>query len=130
MNVTEQTWISSTLATEHLSLRVANAVLDVFEGNDVVEVLRKRGQRLLTGLEKIATQLCACGVAVTGIPQMCFLDFADSEEAAEFASRAAARGVIFKRNAYNFVSYAHTVEILDEIVARLEAVADELRQTC
>jgi len=130
MSVTDRTWISSTLATEHLSSRVATAVLDVFEENDVVEILRQRGQQLLEGLEKIAMLLSDRGVSAKGVPQMCYLDFADSGMSAEFASRAAGKGVIFKRNAYNFVSYAHTAEVLDDVVTRLEAVAKEVRQTC
>jgi hypothetical protein len=105
-------------------------VLGVYEDMDVTDVIRSRGRHLLTALEQIAERLRDYGVSAKGIPEMCYLDFQDSNLSAEFASRAAGRSVIFKRNAYNFVSYAHSDEILGEIVARLEEVAEEVKRTC
>ncbi len=61
---------------------------------------------------------------------MCYLDFVDAELSAAFAAQAAKRGVIFKRNAYNFVSFAHTDEIVRDIVERLEETAEEVKRTC
>jgi hypothetical protein len=61
---------------------------------------------------------------------MCFLEFADPGVSALFASHAASFGVIFKRNAYNFVSSAHTEEITREILTRLDAAASEVEEVC
>jgi glutamate-1-semialdehyde 2,1-aminomutase len=130
MEAVRHTWISSTLATEHMSLGAALAVLDVYEINDVVGAIRSHGQRLLTGLERIAERFGRLRALARGIPEMCFLDFADPKTSATFASQAALREVIFKRNAYNFVSFAHTDGIMSEIVTRLEETAAEVDQTC
>jgi glutamate-1-semialdehyde 2,1-aminomutase len=130
MNAANRTWISSTLATEHMSLGAAKAVIETYEREDVVGVIQSNGRRLMAGFEDIAARLSEHGAEARGVPQMCFLNFADSDKAAVFASRAAAKGVIFKRTAYNFVSYAHTDDDLSEILARMEEVAEEVRQSC
>ena len=60
---------------------------------------------------------------VGGIAEMCFLHFAAEHISREVARGCAARGVLFKRTAYNFVSLAHdeatvdqTLRILDEVL--------------
>ena len=130
MDAVNRTWISSTLATEHVSLGAALAVLKVYESHDVIGVIRDRGETLKTGLMGIAENLGEQRATARGIPEMCFLDFADVEMSAAFAAQAADRGVIFKRNAYNFVSFAHTEEILRDILTRLEDAAEEVKRTC
>ncbi len=130
MDAVNRTWISSTLATEHVSLGAALAVLDVFDRDDVITVIQSGGQRLLDGLERIAGRFGDHGVDARGMAEMCFLNFANSDLSATFASLAAVRGVIFKRNAYNFVSLAHTDGVMSDILTRLEEVAEEVIQTC
>jgi len=130
MDAVNRTWISSTLATEHVSLGAALAVLNVYESQDVIGFIRSCGESLLSGLMGIAEHIGGLRVAARGIPEMCFLDFADSEMSADFAAQAASRGVIFKRNAYNFVSLAHTEEVVRDIMTRLEDAAEEVRRTC
>ena len=130
MDAVNRTWISSTLATEHVSLGAALAVLKVYENHDVIGFLRTRGELLKTGLSVLENSLGRERAVAKGIPQMCYLDFADAELSAAFAAQAAKRGVIFKRNAYNFVSFAHTDEIVRDIVERLEETAEEVKRTC
>jgi len=130
MATVNQTWISSTLATEFVSLGAARAVLDIYQREDVLGVLRSGGQQLFSGLDRIVGLLGEHRVVAKGIPEMCYLDFVNSNGSAEFASLAADRGVIFKRNAYNFVSFAHNEADMIEIVARLEETAEEVRRDC
>jgi len=130
MDAVNRTWISSTLATEHVSLSAALAVLNQYENQDVTGFLGARGEVLKTGLTGIAENLGEQRAVARGVPEMCFLDFASEELSAVFAAQAARRGVIFKRNAYNFVSYAHTEEIVVDILARLHEAADEVKRTC
>ena len=130
MDAVNRTWVSSTLATEHVSLAAALAVLKVFGSQDVVGFLAARGESLKTGLSGLAKSLGQNRAVARGIPQMCYLDFVDAELSAAFAAQAAKRGVIFKRNAYNFVSFAHTDEIVRDIVERLEETAEEVKRTC
>ena len=130
MDVVNRTWISSTLATEHVSLGAALAVLNVFESQDVVGRIRSCGETLMSGLRGIAERFGGQRVVARGIPEMCFLDFADSDMSAAFVVQAAARGVIFKRSAYNFVSFAHSEEVVNEIMTRLGDAAAEVKRTC
>ena len=130
MEAANQTWVSSTLATEHVSLAAALAVLDVYVREDVIGALRSRGEQLFAGLHNIAQLINFTSVSAKGIPEMCFLDFSDQDASAAFASMAASGGVIFKRNAYNFVSLAHTEEIVSEILEKLGSAAVEVERTC
>jgi len=58
---------------------------------------------------------------------MCFLHFASEGISRDVARGCAARGLLFKRTAYNFVSLAHdeetidgTLELLGEVLAAIE----------
>ncbi|MGH7522287.1 MAG: aminotransferase class III-fold pyridoxal phosphate-dependent enzyme [Gemmatimonadales bacterium] len=115
-----RTWISSTLATEGVSLAAARATLDVFEREDVCGHLHRVGTRLLHGLHELQRRHADAITGVAGIAEMCFLHYATEDLAHRAALDAAQRGVLFKRTAYNFVSLAHdehevdrTLEILD-----------------
>jgi glutamate-1-semialdehyde aminotransferase len=130
MAAVNRTWISSTLATEYVSLGAARAVLDVYERENVTAAIREAGRKLMAGLEAIAERLSECGVRAKGTPEMCFLDFEDSATSAAFASSAARHGVIFKRDAYNFVSYSHGDRDIIDVVARLDAAAEEVKRNC
>jgi glutamate-1-semialdehyde 2,1-aminomutase len=123
---TSRTWISSTLATEGVSLAAARATLEVFSRDDVCGHLHRVGTRLLHGLHELQRRHGEKISGVAGIAEMCFLHYATEELAHRIAEGVAQRGVLFKRTAYNFVSLAHddatvdrTLEILD---AALRAV--------
>lgn len=116
-----KTWISSTLATEMVALAAARAVIELFTTGGVCEHLGAVGDQLLRGLRRLAERHGAVVSAVRGVPEMCFLAFRSEAISARFAAACAARGVLFKRTAYNFVSLAHypatidaTLDILDE----------------
>ena len=130
VDAVHRTWISSTLATEHVSLAAALAVLKVYETQDVVGFLEARGATLKTALIEIAEQLGDARAVCRGIPEMCYLDFADVELSAKFAAHAAGKGVIFKRNAYNFVSLSHSEDVLRDVLNRLEGATAEVLRTC
>jgi glutamate-1-semialdehyde aminotransferase len=126
MDGATRTWMSSTLATESVSLAAARATLEVYERERVCEHLHQVGTRLLHGLHRIQKAHAAVATGVGGIAEMCFLHFTTDERSQQVAVGCAERGVIFKRTAYNFVSLAHdeatidrTLEILEESVARL-----------
>ncbi len=115
------TWISSTLATEFVSLAAARATLTVLERENVPRRLGETGQAFLAGLRRVAEQRPDVVAEVLGMPQMCFCRFRNEPQGPALARAAARRGLLFKRSAYNFVSLAHgpgdialTVEILAE----------------
>jgi len=122
-----RTWISSTLATESVALAAAQATLEVFAHEDVCGHLHRMGTRLLHGLHRLHRKHADLVTGVGGIAEMCFLHFASENISRDVARGCAARGLLFKRTAYNFVSLAHdeetidrTLETLGEVLAKAE----------
>jgi glutamate-1-semialdehyde 2,1-aminomutase len=118
-----RTWISSTLATETISLAAARATLAVYERTDVCGHLHRLGTRLLHGLHDLQRRHPAVVTGVGGIAEMSFLHYATEELSQAVAVGAAKRGLLFKRTAYNFVSLTHdegaidrTLEVLGEVL--------------
>lgn len=117
MQSATRTWISSTLATELVSLAAARATLSVVQRERVPETLRLRGARLHSGLRHLAGRHEALVTAVRGIPEMCHLALRNEADGFALAAGCARRGVLFKRSAYNFVSLAHDEAAVDQVLA-------------
>lgn len=115
-----KTWISSTLATEFVALAAARAALARTIAAGVPRHLARVGGRLHAGLEAIVSRFGDLVTAAPGIPEMCYLRFADEAVGARVAVACARRGVLFKRTAYNFVSLAHEDDDVDTCLAVLE----------
>lgn len=126
MSGTSRTWISSTLATEGVALAAARATLDVFVREDVCGHLHRVGTRLLHGLHELQRRHAHAITGVAGIAEMCFLHYATDELAHGAARAAAQRGVLFKRNAYNFVSLSHDEGTVDRTLEMLDAALQQL----
>jgi len=121
-----RTWISSTLATESVALAAAQATLEIFAHEDVCGHLHRMGTRLLHGLHRLHRKHADLVTGVGGIAEMCFLHFASETISRDVARGCAARGLLFKRTAYNFVSMAHdeetvdrTLDLLGEVLAQV-----------
>ncbi|MFI5207690.1 MAG: aminotransferase class III-fold pyridoxal phosphate-dependent enzyme [Gemmatimonadales bacterium] len=100
-----ETWVSSTLSTELVALAAADAVLDVWERQDVAGHITRIGSRIMAALD----QALEGGEArLLGLPEMWFLRFADSDIERRFLLGCVEQGVLLKRGAYNFPSLAHT----------------------
>ena len=127
MGAATRTWISSTLATEFVSLAAARATLDVLERERVPEHLDRVGGRLLAGLEGLAARHAGRVSGVAGLPAMCCLEFVDDGTSSAVAAGCAARGILFKRAAYDFVSLAHDTAQVESTLAVLDEVLSELR---
>jgi glutamate-1-semialdehyde 2,1-aminomutase len=126
MAAVSRTWISSTLATEWVSLGAARATLGVVVAQDVPGHLGRIGARLFAGFGTLAERYPGLLRGVAGIPEMCCLQYHDDAAGAALAAAAARRGLLFKRGAYNFVSLAHdeagvdrALEILDDALRSL-----------
>jgi glutamate-1-semialdehyde 2,1-aminomutase len=126
MRAATRTWISSTLATEFVSLAAADATLDVMVREEVTAHLGRIGGRLYGGLRELAARHHRTVVRAAGIPEMCLLELNDRRSAL-LAGGAARRGILWKRSAYNFVSLAHdepavdaTLAVLDEVLTGLD----------
>jgi glutamate-1-semialdehyde 2,1-aminomutase len=121
MGAAARTWISSTLATEAVALAAARAALEVTVREQVPARLAALGSRWLLGLSELVQRYPDLLVEARGIPEMCYLVYRSEELGAAVAREAAARGLLVKRSAYNFVSLAHTEEIVDASLDRLDA---------
>jgi glutamate-1-semialdehyde aminotransferase len=130
MEAFTETWVSSTLATEFISLAAAEAVLDVYEREDVPSHLTSVGRRLYEGLGKIADCFPELLSGVRGVPEFCYLSCSDEDISTTLAARCAERGLLFKRNAYNFVCLAHAESIVDDILGRVEEAMSEVARSC
>jgi len=84
------------------------------------------GRRLYEGLDRIASTYHTVTRAVKGIPEFCYLECVDDATSVRLAGGCAAQGLIFKRDAYNFVSLAHTTTVVDDILQRVGDVVDSL----
>jgi glutamate-1-semialdehyde 2,1-aminomutase len=122
-----RTWISSTLATELVSLAAARATLAVLQARRVPEQLGRIGSWLLDGFHGLAERHPRHVRGVGGLPEMCCLLFHDEVVGARLAAETARRGVLFKRSAYNFVSMAHGEREVERAVGVLEEVLGGMR---
>jgi glutamate-1-semialdehyde 2,1-aminomutase len=124
-HVTE-TWISSTMATEFVSIAAARATLRVMAAEHLSEQLFRAGQLFWSGLEEIAGRHPVVVSGVAGLPEMCYLRYRDDAIGARVSAVAAQRGLLFKRSAYNFVSLAHDPAMIQRILERLEAAIGQV----
>ncbi len=123
---TSRTWISSTLATEGVSLAAARATLEAFEREDVCGHLHRVGTRLLHGLHELQRRHAGAIAGVAGIAEMCFLHYATDDVSHRLAEGAAQRGLLFKRTAYNFISLAHDERAVDQTLEILDAALQKV----
>ena len=108
-----RTWISSTLATEFVSLAAAKATLQVMGTAAVPDHLRRVGRRLHQGLQDLHREHPDLIAGVGGIPEMCFLQYGEEAVSRAVTAACAQSGLLFKRSAYNFVSLAHQESEID-----------------
>lgn len=128
MAAAARTWISSTLATESVSLAAARATLDVFERESVCAHLHRVGTRLLHGLHRLHHEHRSVVTGVGGVAEMSFCHYVNEDVSHAVAAGCAHRGILFKRTAYNFVSLAHTEEDVERTLGVLEEVVKEVAQ--
>ncbi|HEU5042092.1 MAG TPA: aminotransferase class III-fold pyridoxal phosphate-dependent enzyme [Gemmatimonadales bacterium] len=126
MDLVRRTWISSTLATEWVSLAASLATLRVMDEAGVPRHLTTVGRRLLSGLESLAASHGHLVTGVVGLPEMCHLAFRDEPVSGQVARACARRGLLFKRGAYNFVSLAHDESAVDRALALLDDAISEV----
>jgi len=120
MDAVSRTWISSTLATEFVSLAASQATLAEVVRTQAPAHLTRVGTRLLEGLRGVAAAHPEVGIRAAGLPEMCFLEYRDEAVSGRVATACAARGLLFKRSAYNFVSLAHDEAAVDRTLGILD----------
>jgi glutamate-1-semialdehyde aminotransferase len=128
MRGVEQTWISSTMATEFVSLAAARATLRAAAAAGLHHHLSRVGARLHAGLTRVAAEYPEIVTGVGGIPEMCYLRFASERLSSRMAVSCAQRGLLFKRSAYNFVSLAHQDGDIDQALDLLGLALEEVHK--
>lgn len=124
----DRTWISSTLATEQVSLAAAHATVTVSRRDGVPGRLRESGGRLFEGLAGLARRHSRLGGVVRGVPEMCYVAFPRREVAWRVTAGMAGKGVLWKPSAYNFVSLAHTDDDIERTLGALDEVLGSVSQ--
>jgi hypothetical protein len=66
----------------------------------------------MTGLGGLRHKYPEIVAGVGGIPEMCFLQYADEAVSVSVSAACARAGLLFKRSAYNFVSLAHNEPVV------------------
>lgn len=122
MGAATRTWISSTLATEMVSLAAARTTLELIAAAHVPARLAESGTQLWQGLTGLKDRNPNLVADVRGLPEMCFLEYRNEDTGAAVARAAARRGLLFKRNAYNFVSLAHHAADIERALGILDEV--------
>lgn len=126
MRAVADTWISSTMATEFVALAAGRATVRVAQEAALPEQLARLGGRLFAGLERLAGRFPNRIERVGGIPEMCYLRYRDVEFSGRVSQGCVRRGLLFKKNAYNFVSLAHDDDVVDSALGTLDEVLMEL----
>ena len=68
---------------------------------------------MLDGLVQLQQAHPELVTGVGGMPEMCFLQYADEAASRAVTAACARAGLLFKRSAYNFVSLAHDEPVID-----------------
>jgi glutamate-1-semialdehyde 2,1-aminomutase len=123
------TWISSTLATEFVSLAAAKATLEVMVAREVPDHLHRVGGRLFAGLGGLRHRYPGLIQGVGGLPEMCFLQYANDAVSRSVATGCARAGLLFKRSAYNFVSLAHNESVVDHSLEVLDQALSAVNES-
>lgn len=110
-----RTWISSTLAGETTALAACGAVLDRHAREDVCTRLARTGATLRAHVRAALDAHGLHDVADFGDDAMWGLRWRDEAEHDRFLAAARARGVLFKRGAYQFAMLAHDAAALADV---------------
>lgn len=121
MSAARETWISSTLAGESVSLAAALAVLDWHEEADICATLADTGREMRAAVDRAIAASGIAGVETHGIDPMWLMKWSDPHRENRFVAHAMRTGVLFKRGAYNFAAVAHDEAALLDIEAAASA---------
>ena len=127
MRAASDTWISSTLASETVSLAAARAVIEWHARAEVCESLGEIGAEMRSAVDRAIVAGRAEGVRVDGLHHMWLIRFDSPARESRFLELAVEAGVLFKRGAYDFPSLAHDEEAIAEIESAASSALVRLR---
>ncbi len=127
MRAASDTWISSTLASETVSLAAARAVIEWHARAEVCESLGDIGAEMRSAVDRAIVASRVEGVRVDGLDHMWLIRFDSPARESRFLELAVEGGVLFKRGAYDFPSLAHDEEAIAEIESAASSALVRLR---
>ena len=121
MMLMEEIFFSFTLGGEALSLAAAKATIEKINREPVLETIRKRGERLMTGLTAlIETAKLGDVLSVSGHPSWSFLNIADTPKTSSWAAKTLFLQEVFARGILvlgtHNISYAHSDADIDQLL--------------
>ena len=119
MRSADDTWISSTLASETVALAAARSVIEWHARAEVCESLGEIGAEMRAAVDRAIAASRVEGVRTEGLDHMWLIRFDSPDRENRFLELAVEAGVLFKRGAYDFPSLAHD----EEAIAAIESAA-------
>ena len=119
MRSADDTWISSTLASETVALAAARSVIEWHARAEVCESLGEIGADMRAAVDRAIAASRVEGVRTEGLDHMWLIRFDSPDRENRFLELAVEAGVLFKRGAYDFPSLAHD----EEAIAAIESAA-------
>lgn len=128
MDAARHTWISSTLASEGVSLAAAEAVLAWHERAEVCEALWETGAEMRAIVRRALQASGTSGIEEDGLDPMWLLRFDDPGRETRFLELVVNEGVLLKRGAYNFAALAHDDDVLAQLEHAISSALVALRE--
>jgi glutamate-1-semialdehyde 2,1-aminomutase len=133
MKLMEEVFFSFTFGGETVSLAAACAVLDKLRAQPVVETLRRRGEKLMSGVRRLIERHAVADVfAVHGAPAWSFLTIADARGYTEWDIKTFVFQEMFRRGMLMFgshnMSYAHSDEDIDALLKAYDEILPEVNE--
>lgn len=121
MNCFEHTWISSTYASEALSIVSAITTINLLKQKKLDKKIEKLGSIFMNGMRELITRY-NIRAELSGIPQLFYIRF-NSETLEKLIMRETLKnGILLKRTAYNYVSASHTEKQIEYTLQTCEDV--------
>jgi glutamate-1-semialdehyde 2,1-aminomutase len=127
MRSADDTWISSTLASETVALAAARSVIEWHARAEVCETLGEIGADMRAAVDRAIAASRIDGVRTDGLDHMWLIRFDSPARENRFLELAVEAGVLFKRGAYDFPSLAHDEEAIAEIESAASTALVRLR---
>jgi len=128
MRAADDTWISSTLASETVALAAARAVIEWHGRAEVCESLGEIGAEMRAAVDRAIAASRIEDVRTDGLDHMWLIRFGSPARETRFLELAAQAGVLFKRGAYDFPSLAHDDDAIAEIESAASSALVQLRE--
>jgi glutamate-1-semialdehyde aminotransferase len=134
MKVAEELLITSTYGGETLSLAGLVASIKEYKEKKVIDYIWARGKELMASLNGLV-QKYNLALAFKGFPPLSTFNFEYKDDRLNndlctlFLQEAAKRGILFRRNGLNFITFSHTTRDIELTIKTCDEVFKMLSQS-